>query len=214
MYLGLVAFSLAGSLLSKLTGLAPGPIVPIASALTIGFGFAAVFHSIWVENKPSVYWVLPTCLALAAAIELLGLQTGFPFGRYAYTTNWQPTFHVGKGVFPLLLPFAWLLVVGAATVICSPLRSGIISAAFLATAIDYLMEPVMAGPLRYWVWLERGSLPGGAPILNPLGWFATAMVVAALLRRLKISPNNSARIVLGGHLILTFGIGAIAAIPR
>ncbi len=42
-YLGLVGFSLAGSLLSRLTGLNPGFIAPAAGLLTIVAGVGAVF---------------------------------------------------------------------------------------------------------------------------------------------------------------------------
>ena len=213
-YLGLVAFSLAGSLLSKLTGLQPGPIAPIAAALTIGVGFVAVFHEIWSLNKAAAYWMLPLALVLSAGIELVGLTTGFPFGRYTYTDRWQPTVVVGHLFFPVLLPFAWLLVVGSATVICARKRYYALWAAGLATLIDFGMEPVMTGPLRYWVWLKHGPLPGGAALLNPVGWFVTALAVSALLSRLKVESSFTAKVVLGGHLILTFGIGAIAMIPR
>lgn len=207
-----MAFSLAGSLLSKLTGLQPGLIAPVTAALTIGVGFVAVFQEIWILNKPVAYWILPVALLLAAGIELVGLATGYPFGRYMYTDRWQPTVLIGRSLFPVLLPFAWLLVVGSATVICTKLKYAPLWAAGLAAVIDFGMEPVMTGPLRYWVWLDHGPLPGGAALLNPLGWFVTALVVSALLSRLKVGSGGSAKVVLGGHLVLTIGIGVIAMI--
>ena len=209
-----MAFSLAGSLLSKLTGLQPGPIAPVAAALTIGVGFFAIFRDIWDLNKSNAYWILPGALLLAAGIELVGLTTGYPFGSYVYTNRWQPTVPIGNLLFPVLLPFAWLLVVGSATVICQKLRYSPLWAASLATVIDFGMEPVMAGPLRYWVWLNPGPLPGGAALLNPLGWFGTALAVSALLSRLKIGGDTTAKVVLAGHLVLTVGIGIIAMIHR
>ena len=150
----------------------------------------------------------------SAGIELLGITTGFPFGRYSYTNVWQPTVEIGSKWLPLMLPFAWLLVVGASTTLCSKLRKPVLTAALLATMIDFLMEPVMTGPLRYWRWETRGPLPGGAAVLNPFGWFLTAYLVALLLSRMKLEKRATAALVLSGHLLLTIGIGAIAMIPR
>ena len=72
----------------------------------------------------------------------------------------------------------------------------------------------MAGPLGYWHWEERGPMPGGASALNPLGWFLTSLGVGFLLSKLSAGNARVAATVLGGHIGLTLGIGAIAMIPR
>jgi uncharacterized membrane protein len=76
------------------------------------------------------------------------------------------------------------------------------------------MEPVMTGPLAYWHWLEKGPLPGGASLLNPIGWFLTSAAVAWIIAKTKQENRRVALVVLTGHLVLTFGIGAITLIPR
>ncbi|HEY0865908.1 MAG TPA: carotenoid biosynthesis protein, partial [Fimbriimonas sp.] len=181
-YLGLVAFSLAGSALSQATGLDPGPIAPIASGLTILVGLAAVFRA--SQRDRSIQLAAVGVLLLGAAVEVVGLETGFPFGYYAYTERWQPTVPVLGHPFPVLLPFAWLLVSGAAFFVAVRWVGGSIgavpAAAAIATAVDVPMEWTMAGGLRYWVWLERGPLPGGAPVANLLGWFGTSLLASLI----------------------------------
>jgi uncharacterized membrane protein len=213
-YLSLIGFSLAGSIFAKVSGLDPGPIAPVASALTIGCGFLAVFEPIFFKKNWPAVAVIAAALAGSFLIEVFGVFTGLPFGRYTYTSLWQPTIRIEGHPFPALLPFAWLLMVGASAVICSKSRYPIVSAGLLATACDLLMEPVMTGPLIYWRWLEPGPLPGGAPLLNPIGWLLVASLIAWLLSKIKLENRQSGIAVLAGHLALIIGIGAIATIPR
>ena len=207
-------FSLCGSLLSKLTGLQPGPIAPIASAATIGFGFVAIFEPILRTKEKRSIPLLGVAFFGSAAVEIIGISTGLPFGTYAYTDAWKPVADINHHNFPILLPFAWLLIVGASITLCNKFRQPILCGALLATAIDAIMEPVMTGPLAYWHWNPKGPLPGGASLLNPIGWFATSLIVGLLLKSFPLNQRRIAATVLAGHLLLTFGIGAISMIAR
>ena len=214
LYIGLVVFSLCGSLLSECTHLSPGPIAPIASILTILAGFMTIFEPEWREPAPRSISLLFSAFAIGCAAELLGIFTGIPFGRYEYSRKWEPVVNLGEKIFPLLLPFAWLMVVGACMSVCMKLRHPVICGALLATAIDFVMEPVMTGPLDYWRWVVKGPLPGGASLLNPIGWFITSWLVGLVVVRLKVSSRFAAGTILAGHVTLTLGIAAIAVIPR
>jgi putative membrane protein len=140
-------------------------------------------------------------------------MTGLPFGAYRYTNAWWPTIRLGDaGPFPLQLPFAWLLIVGASFLALRPFtgRWTWVVAALLAAAIDLAMEPVMTGPLGYWRWSEIGPLPGGAPLANTAGWAAVAMIAGIALetllppdRRKSLAPA----LVLAGHVVLCVGLG-------
>ena len=218
LFLGLVLFSLAGSLFSRLTRLDPGPIAPVASLLTLGVGVAATFAA-YVRAAPAAWARLAAALALGTTSEVVGLRTGFPFGRYVYTDAWWPTVRLpGIGLFPLLLPFAWLLMAGASRLALGPERrpsavrvlAGSVLGGGLAALVDLTMEPVMAGPLGYWRWIERGPLPGGAPVANFFGWWATA-ALAGLVLTLGAPPTPRAvpRWVLGGFVLLVVGLGLI-----
>ena len=213
-YFGLICFSLAGSLFSKLSGMSPGPVAPIASALTIGLGFATVFEPMFKDRNLRQVGVIGFALVCSAAAELTGLMTGLPFGRYEYTENWAPTVIVAGKLFPVLLAPAWLLIVGASTQVFSKSKAPVLLGALLATAVDFVMEPVMAGPLGYWHWKERGPLPGGAALLNPVGWFLTAAIVGYVVTLSGVENRRSAGIVLCTHVGFTFCIGLIALIPR
>lgn len=206
-YLGLVVFSVAGSALTRLLHLQADLIAAVASALTIGAGAWTV-----VRTCRPYGWPLAAGL-FGAAAEIVGLATGFPFGRYEYTRVWQPALFFGPlGWFPLLLPLAWLMVAGAAERLTHPLPAwiGVPLAAALAAGVDLLMEPAAAGSLNYWRWLDAGPLPGGAPWANLFGWFGVSAVGATLLRRTD-APASPARreaaIVLGAHLLM---LGAVS----
>lgn len=186
--------------------------------LTLASGLAAVFGPfIRAVDRP---WrrILPT-LALGTAAELVGLGTGFPFGRYAYTDRWWPTLPLpGLGSFPLLLPFAWLLMAGASVFVASnwldpmvwPWWRPALLGGLIAAVVDLGMEPVMAGRLGYWRWLAVGPLPGGAAISNFFGWWAVATIAGCVLTS-GISPrkDGSALWVLGGFVVLVAGLGFV-----
>ena len=211
----LVAFSLSGSLFSRLTRLDPGPIAPVTSLLTLGVGVAAVFGA-YVREVPRAYLRLIGAFALGATSEIVGLATGFPFGRYVYTGAWWPTLGIpGVGLFPIALPFAWLLMAGASVLGVRGRRLGYpwvscVAGGLLAALVDLLMEPVMTGPLGYWRWLRPGPLPGGAPIANFLGWWAVATLAGAILTfGAQTVERRTPRRVLVGFVVLIVGLGLI-----
>jgi len=216
-FLGLVAFSLLGMLLTRLSKLDPGPIAPITSLLTLGAGLYAVFRP-YREVAPHPLRRAGIALAIGASAELIGLATGFPFGKYAYTTVWWPTLPIPNlGPFPLALPFAWLLMASSATLAAprgltpqTGWRPALLGG-LLAATIDLGMEPVMAGRLHYWRWLEPGPLPGGAPVANFLGWWAVGtMAGAVLISSIPPVRSTAPRWVLGGFAVLVAGLGFLA----
>lgn len=213
-FLGLAVFSLLGSLLTRLTGLEPGLVRPIASAAMLLSGVLALWSILAKTNcvKDSVAAVVLVVL-LGFTAEVVGLYTSLPFGRYAYTDQWAPTVLLpGDQRFPLLLPLAWFLVAGG-SMLAMP-KLGWIEvplAAILATLIDLVMEPVMTGPLGYWKWVDRGPLPGGVPWMNSLGWLCTSLLAALFVRGFCRSKPNpiEARWILGSYLLLVLGLGLI-----
>lgn len=237
LYFGWVAFSLVGSLISRVGALDPGPIAPVASMLTLATGVYAAF-SPWVRRAgPRAVRALAAVLALGAVSEIVGLATGYPFGPYAYTERWWPTVPLGSlGPFPLLLPWAWLLMAGGCYFTLAgrlrgqwPVYREWVVPACLAAGIDFLMEPVMVDVLRYWEWRGvpvvivfggrwtlPGPFPGGADWLNPFGWIAVAALAGWVLQRAARDEDltdRSPALVLAGHCVLTFGIGLIGLLP-
>lgn len=217
-YLGMVAFSLVGSALSRFTGLEPGPIAPAAALLTLLLGVAACFAPLWREGpRRPLAWGLLAVFVLGAASEILGLYTALPFGAYEYTDRWWPTVLLpGEKHYPLLLPFAWVLMAGASVLVVrqwvgSP-GWAVFLGGLLAALVDLPMEAVMTGPLGYWRWLEPGPLPGGAPVSNFLGWWLVAALAGvALVPALRRNVETKAPlIVLAGHMVLMLGLALLA----
>lgn len=204
-FLGLVAFSLAGTLLSAQTAIDPGPIKPVSSMLTLAFGFVALARSIHWGYSIAI-------LIIGAGAEVCGILTCYPYGRYEYTARWWPIIELpGDHLFPLLVPLAWFLVAGGCALTLKPVgKASLILAPTIATLIDFLMEPVMVHVLGYWRWLEPGPLPGGAPWMNVAGWFATSFAAAWIVSKAKPKGGEDSAWVLIGFISLLAGIWLIA----
>lgn len=214
-FLGIAVFSLAGSVLSRTTGLEPGWIAPLASLAMLVCGTLAVIRPVAQKCGSGQAWLAWGCVVcVGAGVEVLGLYTGFPFGDYVYTAAWWPTVSLpGEMAFPLALPLAWSMMAGASYLVAArwtgrvaaPLVGGLIA----ATA-DLALEPVMAGPLGYWRWLETGPLPGGAPWSNFLGWFgatAAAGVALSALGAWRAADRDEPAWVLGGFVAFVMALG-------
>ncbi len=214
LYLGCVVFSLLGSLLSQRFALDPGPIAPIAAAATLLAGTLAVASGFTGRGR---LFTFGSVLLLGFAAEWLGVATGWPFGEYRYTGVWAPSVTLPGGhAFPLLLPAAWLMLVGSGYQIAArftrpgPTRVGL--AAAVATLADFVMEPMLAGPLDYWRWESPAFF--GAPLQNVAGWFGVSLVAAALLRRAEpVEAPAVGAWVLPVHLGLVWLLGGILSFP-
>ena len=192
LFIASVIFSCFGVGAQKFLKADPGPIAPIMSAVIIlsGAGSLAISMRSW----RAVSWVL----LVGAVAELVGLFTGFPFGRYEYTDRWVPTVPLGMGHrFPLLLPLAWLMMVVGSFLFVRRRWNGwklVFGTAGLAAAIDVPMERAMTDVLGYWQWIPPGPLYG-APILNSVGWFTVGGLAAFGLRDLKPTEGKAGLIL-------------------
>lgn len=211
MYLGLVVFSLFGTLLSRVTGLNPGPIAPAASLLMIGLATWVCVRGLpWLP----VVWVF----LIGAGSEVCGIYTGLPFGDYSYTDRWWPVVRLWGGEnYPLLLPFAWLMMALSSLRIASMRGMGVVQTALLAGGIamlvDIPMEFVMAGRLRYWTW-ESVTWPLASPWLNSVGWFVVVFVASLVMLRVPAFSDRQDpedRWILPVHAAFTLLLGALSA---
>lgn len=219
-YLGLALFSLAGTWFSTQFELDALWLERFFSLALILSGALAVFFAL-PERRRAIAAI--AVFSVGAVSEIVGMFTGIPFGKYAYTGAWWPGIPMGAGhEFPLILPFAWMMIAAGSVLWLrtwlTPIPA-VLCGAVLATLVDIVMEPVMVGPLGYWVWLDPvwpigGSLPGGVPFMNAVGWFSTTVVAGWLLFALG-SPRIGERwpntrplgwIVLG-HAVFTILIG-------
>lgn len=195
-----------GTLASKVMDLDPGPIAPAASILIMVGAVALI--SLEVGSWKPLVW---TAIA-ASALEVCSLKTGWPFGVYEYSDRWIPTVPLGNDRFPLLLPLAWVLVVGGGYLWVRRWLDGIpavLATALLAMVIDIPMERAMTDVFGYWKWTPPGPL-FGAPLMNSFGWFVTALVCALSYRQVAVPESCHAPRVLGLFCLFVSFSGAVA----
>ena len=132
-----------------------------------------------VESRGVRRGALPLLAAagLGFAAELVGVATGRPFGRYAYTAQLGPR----VGGVPVLAAAAWALMARPAWVVAGlldrrpalrvPLAAGAL------TAWDVFLDPRMVRE-GYWSWPGGGRYEG-VPATNFLGWLTTGLAVFA-----------------------------------
>jgi putative membrane protein len=202
--------------------------VLLAAALGLLYGVmwlggvsAYVLHG---GPRPHEAWAAPTFLALSAAIVLVttaaanagwlgvvlvlgfvaeyaGVRCGCIFGAYEYTTALSPRL---LGV-PVVMSAAWMVLVAYLQQLrligAWPRTTAAVVCATWMTAIDLVLDPVAAGPLRYWTWLAPGSYYG-VPLRNFAGWFVVSLLMFALLSAAAWRPNPWARYV--GLTIVAF----------
>lgn len=201
-------------------------------------------HFLWGGTPDDKTWAAPVFLLLAAvivfwttdplnraamitvavlgfAIEVIGVTTGFPFGRYEYTHILQPWL---MGV-PLVMAAAWVVLVAYVNAMLTnfplPTWLSVLIAGLWMTAIDLVIDPLAAGRLDYWRWLDPG-IYYGIPAQNFGGWFAASCLIISLVNRIHgrgWPPSPWARamglsivlfftlIALAHHLLMAVGIG-------
>jgi putative membrane protein len=178
---------------------------------------------------PGLAWTAPAFLALAGAITLLGtrrpirlalagaagyglevvgVHTGVPFGRYTYTE----TLGLQLLGVPVVLACAWLVLVSYVTdrvrrAIRRAAARPVLGALWLV-ATDLLIDPLAAGPLTYWRWAGNGSYYG-VPWSNFVGWFLTGVLLVALVSDDGGQAERAAAWT-GLSVIVFFGITAAA----
>jgi uncharacterized membrane protein len=142
--------------------------------------------------------------ATAVAFEAVGLATGFPYGRYEYSSALGPTL---VGV-PFLVPLAWLMMAWPSWVLAdrltrrvragrrAPARTGVAAGVFATW--DVVLDPqlVQAG---YWTWSHPDpGLPGipTVPLTNLGGWLLAGVVLMTSLSLLvgRLSVPGAPRV--------------------
>jgi putative membrane protein len=115
--------------------------------------------------------------AVGFAAELVGVATGRPFGRYAYSAKLGPRVRS----VPLLAAAAWAMMARPAWAVAGRLCTGrarrVAAAAGALTAWDVFLDPRMVQE-GYWAWPGGGRYEG-VPASNFAGWFLTGLPVFA-----------------------------------
>jgi len=164
----------------------------LSTAVVVGmFATSVAATAMRWGRRPTVGAAASTAV-LTAAIEVVGVRTGRPFGPYRYTSALQPQV---LGV-PIVVPLAWTAMAMPARETAHaalgdrsrPVTRVILGAATL-TAWDLFLDPQMVGE-EFWRWSRPGRYRG-IPIVNFAGWFSTAVLVMIVLE-LLVPPNAPA----------------------
>ena len=158
-------------------------------------------------------------IIVGAIGELLGLYYGI-YGEYRYREQWQPAIRLpGNRLFPLFLPVVWHIALAGCYAYARQrlnVLGAIVGGAVLATLLDLVAEPVLTGPVGFWVWLEPTPILG-APLWNWFGWLTTSLVgcawVAAVLKG-RQTPGNEPTVLLTATLVGIATIGVTHGEPR
>lgn len=137
------------------------------------------------------------CLLTGAVSESLSLGTGFPFGRYTFTSVMGPKI-LG---LPILLVLAYLGIGYSSWILAllitrttghSPRAIPLFTLPALAAAVmtcwDLTMDPEWATLDRAWIW-RRGGPWFGVPVSNYVGWLLTCFIFYLLfVLYLRLGP--------------------------
>jgi putative membrane protein len=117
--------------------------------------------------------ILAGCALAGYLIEVAGVHSGIPFGRYSYTDVLYPLL-LGT---PVVMGAAWVILLAYTRHIMPSFLSGRLSSAALGAVwmvgIDLVIDPLAAGPLGYWIW-EHPHGYYGVPWTNFAGWWITS----------------------------------------
>ena len=159
----------------------PVPLWPQGFALLGLLSTGALFIAGLSYVAQRAGWAKAAQLAALACfaglgVELLGSQTGFPFGQYSYATAPAPTVLT----VPLMVPLGWFAFTLAGLHLAGgrPWLAGL-----LIMFWDVGLEPLMTAQ-RYWLWSDPHPLWAGAPVQNFLGWWAVGTAIAWGMKRL------------------------------
>ncbi len=162
---------------------APGASVgSLISTLIIALPTLVAF---WRSLGPRI--AIPSLAALSAlgfAVEMTGVLTGFPYGRFYYGDALGPKI---AGIVPYALPISWTPLVLGAVAAARPRKESnglqralwVLTATVLLAAIDGVLDPG-AAHLGLWVWPGGGSYYG-VPLSNYAGWLLSSALATALV---------------------------------
>lgn len=167
-----------------------GDSLRMLTIATVYIGAAASLTHAWAAFGPR-YALIYGAIAwsFGTIIEMLGANTGWPFGEYAY--SWT----LGAQIYnvPVVVPFAWVMMAHPVLIAARSLneRWSVLIAAWGLMAWDVFLDPLMVDA-GHWSW-ERSTphLIGvsGIPISNFAGWLLSGLILMFILD-LALTPER------------------------
>jgi uncharacterized membrane protein len=157
----------------------------ITIVIVLLYAAVAFSHAAETRGRRAVLALAGAAVVLGFAIEVVGVHTGFPFGRYAYGPSLGPRL---LGV-PVVIAFAWPMLAWPAALVARRLASSpgvrVLIGAWALASWDLFLDPQMVAA-GHWRWLDNATaLPGvpSVPISDYAGWCCVALLMSAVLQR-------------------------------
>lgn len=145
---------------------------------------AALCHAAATRGVRAVAALVAATVLGGFAVEVLGVHTGVPFGRYAYTGSLGPSLY---GV-PLVIAFAWTMLAWPAALAARRLVGSFPARVALGgwalATWDLFLDPQMVAA-GHWHWSSPSPhLPGvpTVPLTDYLGWLVVSVVMSLVLQ--------------------------------
>ena len=147
-------------------------------------------------RRCGVVWPVAAITVLGGfAVELVGVHTGFPFGKYVYSG----TLGVRVWGVPLVIALAWPMIAWAAALAAERLVRGqvprVLVGAWALVTWDLFLDPQMVSA-GHWTWrYPSPHLPGigGVPLTNYVGWLGVSLLMSLALQAVLARREHSAR---------------------
>ena len=153
-------------------------LTPVNLLLTLGI--IGWNHADWKR-----WWIFVFSFVLGFFIEVIGVNTGWPFGEYSY----GPVLGLQLFSTPLMIGVNWLMLLYATNAISKTIQVNflirIAIAAMLMTVLDLFIKPV-AIQLNFWTW----SI-GDIPMSNYISWFVISALISLPWQRTDIQLNRN-----------------------
>jgi carotene biosynthesis associated membrane protein len=182
-----IAFSLAGTLLLVLFPSLMGVFGPYYATLVKAptwtyMGLLPLLPMLMYWRSLGgalVFFYLIWGSMIGGMSELVGTQTGWPFGEYMYT-GW-----LGPKLFdhvPYFIPLSWFAMSILSLDLAARLNHNRLARVLVASVFmvlwDVALDPAMSRAFPFWVYPEGGFFYG-MPASNWAGWFIVSVVIIA-----------------------------------
>lgn len=181
-------------------------------ALTIAgvlaFSIASGLHAHNALGIRRLVKFVAIALVTTMIVEIIGVQTGIPFGTYEYDLD-----RLGPTVLqvPLLIPFAWFMMLYPSWLVVNDLVKvkipAVLMSALLMASWDLYLDPQMVNE-GYWTWFTSGVPSQEIPISNFFGWFITAVIIFTLISRFVGEPKSGVSNFVPYALLLWIWLGS------
>jgi len=164
------------------------------TGITLTILYLYITKLLWIGRWPFMWITLGTLI-----LEIIGLHSGFPFGKYQYgqTVAEPAIFNV-----PIFIPLAWFILINATKQITAKWYYAVLT----IIGIDIILEN-FATTTGLWTW-QNHTGPLTAPIQNYITWGITTAIGYFIIPKNNTHKQTSQKIItmLLAYMLIVIGI--------